>query len=188
MLVVKWLRFACCIDGTRSFDQAARPIRQGCDVADMTTPILNTTLSQGPSNFGIATLARLAASWRVPLSVLALCALPWTSSFRSACGECAHLWDVCSGLQPPVRIHGVVVVRACRILRRGRLPHWHVDCALRCQLACRARKRGCRVIGPGGGHRRAIDRHAGHLLLYGDAGARATRLLRGIASIILDGR
>ena len=43
----------------------------------MTTPILNTTLSQGPSNFGIATLARLAASWRVPLSVLALCALPW---------------------------------------------------------------------------------------------------------------
>jgi branched-chain amino acid transport system permease protein len=43
----------------------------------MTTPIHNTTLSQGPSNFGIATLARLAASWRVPLSVLALCALPW---------------------------------------------------------------------------------------------------------------
>jgi branched-chain amino acid transport system permease protein len=43
----------------------------------MTTPILNTTLSKRPSNFGIATLARLAASWRVPLSVLALCALPW---------------------------------------------------------------------------------------------------------------
>ena len=50
------------IDGTRPFHQAARPIRQGCDVAAMTTPILNTTLSQGPSNFGIATLARLAAT------------------------------------------------------------------------------------------------------------------------------
>ena len=47
------------------------------------------------------------------------------------------------------------------------------------------RKRGCRAL-PGICHRRVIHRHPGHLLLDGDAGARATRLLCRISSIVLD--